>query len=277
MTYNEFHVVPELSEQGHVGGYIYYDLYFARATQHYIQNIVIPTIILTYLSFFTFLLDMRVGERLGFGMALALVVVAQQIVTSGMTPISDQKLWLDKFVSWSFYWVLVGVIQSVLVGVLFFIREDKDNRRHRPDDGNMQINEGQEIGDEKEEEELAPQTHDGQEMDDEEEIVFLSTKNDTGSKSKFRQSIRSIGKKETWKDTFVVVGCKSVLFRIPLRMMDAVALSICILTYTFFVIIMLSSGRTGTWWLLDEPNWFHEDFLDTYVQTAYVNGDPNNR
>ena len=80
-------------------------------------------------SFFTFLLDLRIGERLGFGMALALVVVAQQIVTSGLTPISDQRLWLDKFVGWSFYWVLFGVIQSVCIGFLYYIREDRMARK----------------------------------------------------------------------------------------------------------------------------------------------------
>ena len=73
----------------------------------------------------TYLLDLRVGERLGYGMSLALVVVAQSITTVGMIPVSNERLWLDKFIGWSFYWVIVGLVESVLVGYLYFLREDK--------------------------------------------------------------------------------------------------------------------------------------------------------
>jgi len=130
-TYNEWNVIPELGEMGYTMGVIYYNIYFKRATQHYVQNVVVPTIILTYLSFLVFLLDMRVGERLGFGMALALVVVAQQIVTAGMTPISDHRLWLDRFTHYSFFFVLIGVVESVLIGFLYFIREDNEIKKER--------------------------------------------------------------------------------------------------------------------------------------------------
>lgn len=47
------------------------------------------------------------------GWLLALVVVAQQIATSGMIPVSNERLWIDKFVGWSFYWVFVGLLESV--------------------------------------------------------------------------------------------------------------------------------------------------------------------
>jgi len=57
-------------------------------------------------------------------MSLALVVVAQQIITSDLIPVSDEYLWIDKFVSWSFYWVIFGLAESVFVDYLFFIRED---------------------------------------------------------------------------------------------------------------------------------------------------------
>lgn len=56
--------------------------------------------------------------------ALALVVVPQQILTTGMIQVSNQQLWFNKFVSWSFYWVLFRVIQSVLIGFIYFIQED---------------------------------------------------------------------------------------------------------------------------------------------------------
>ncbi|CAB9525888.1 Neuronal acetylcholine receptor subunit alpha-7 [Seminavis robusta] len=89
------------------------------------QHLLIPTIILTYVSMGTFLLDLRVGERLSYGMALALVVVAQQIATGGLVPVSNERLWIDKFIGWSFYWVIVGLVESVIIGYLYFMREDK--------------------------------------------------------------------------------------------------------------------------------------------------------
>lgn len=79
---------------------------------------------MTYVSLGTFLLDLRVGERLSYGMALALVVVAQSIATAGMIPVSNERLWIDKFIGWSFYWVIVGLVESVGVGYLYFLRED---------------------------------------------------------------------------------------------------------------------------------------------------------
>ena len=49
VQYDEWTVVPELGAQGQMWDdtVIYYNLLFNRATSHYIQNFVIPTIILT--------------------------------------------------------------------------------------------------------------------------------------------------------------------------------------------------------------------------------------
>ena len=73
------------------------------------------------------------SERLGFGMALCLVVVAQQIVTAQLIVVSNERLWLDKLVGWSFYWVLFTMIESAVIGFLYYIREDrvakKENKR----------------------------------------------------------------------------------------------------------------------------------------------------
>jgi hypothetical protein len=125
-TYNEFKLILDLVEtrNNKTDSVISYVFYFERATEYYLFNIVIPTAILTYVSFGTFLLDLRVGERLSFGMALALVLVAQQIVTGDLLPVSNESLWIDKFVGWSFYWVIFGLVESVVVGYVFFLRED---------------------------------------------------------------------------------------------------------------------------------------------------------
>lgn len=95
LKYSEFRAVPELFEKGYTwyynkdyGSAIYYNFYFERATNFYLLNIVVcanlfvvcvlfchsltnvlfvvldlqvPAIILTYASFCTYLLDVRVG------------------------------------------------------------------------------------------------------------------------------------------------------------------------------------------------------------------------
>ena len=135
-TYNEFKILPELVNATEEGiGILSYIFYFERATNYYLANIVIPTTILTYVSFGTFLLDLRVGERLSFGMALTLVIVAQQIVSSGLLPVSDAYMWIDKYVGWSFYWVIFGLIESVAMGYFYFIREDcRGQHNQKPGD-----------------------------------------------------------------------------------------------------------------------------------------------
>ena len=140
-TYNEYQLLKEESESGVIrkesglvkDDVVYYTLWFHRATKFYVQNIVVPTIILTYVSFGTFLLDLRVGERLGFCMSLALVVVAQQFITNNLIPISDAPLWIDKFIAWSFYWVLLMLIESVLVGFVYFLRHGEDEEDNMDD------------------------------------------------------------------------------------------------------------------------------------------------
>jgi len=65
--YQEFAVVPEKSSIELEGNFIVTTFTFKRASRYYNLKIVIPTIFFTILTFGTFLLDQRVGERLGFG------------------------------------------------------------------------------------------------------------------------------------------------------------------------------------------------------------------
>jgi hypothetical protein len=252
ITYNEWVVIPELGKQGFTfqGGMIYYDVFFKRSTQHYIQNIVVPTVLLTYLSFFTFFLDTRVGERLGFSMALALVVIAQQIVTSGMTPISDQSLWLDKFVTFSFYWVLGVVVQSVVVIYLFYIREDKQLRDEENKANESEINPN----------EMEPLA---------EEVEILGSRQPeppaTASESP-----------DNGKNCLNVVYEKLANFS-SYRKLDMYSFIFCGTTYTIYTVTMLATGSGTDLWLTNEPNWFNESSPPEEFVSFYVNGDPNNR
>ena len=244
-TYNEWNVIPELGEQGELfdGQIIYYNIYFNRSTNHYIRNIVVPTMLLTILSFFTFFLDLRVGERLGFGMALALVVVAQQIVTADMMPVSDQRLWLDYFVSCSFYWVLVGVIESVLIGYIYYIRQDKADR----DEAKRQQQNATA-------EELEPLS-----------METIEETKPTGTASEPTST----------KDSCIVTVWTSVVYEMPIRTFDMFSFTVCLLTYAAFIVITFSMAVTDTW-PKNDPMWLDESIDLAAFGGSYLNGDPEN-
>ena len=157
-------------------------------------------------------------------MALALVVVAQQIITSGMISVSDQALWLGKFVARSFYWVLVGVVESVIIGFLFYLREDKAA---------------------KDEEKLKQLGAPPQEVEP--------------------LSMETIEEPKPNETDTEVSSWKFVIYKMKLRTMDMIALAICAISYTVFIIFMFTSVNTS-YWLRSEPIWFEEN----------IDGDPEN-
>jgi len=134
-TYNEYVIdaTKSYGDKDDVSGYLYFNLYFDRAARFYVLQIVIPTILLTYLSFLAFFLDLRIGERLSFAMALAVVIVAQQIITSDRLPVSRAPLWIDTLVVYSFYWLVLVMVESVVIGFLYFLQEDY-NTTHKEEE-----------------------------------------------------------------------------------------------------------------------------------------------
>jgi len=234
-TYHQFQLVPEMCEAGRTPeNHLFYTLYFKRATDYYVFNIVLPTIILTYVSFGSFLLDFRVGERLSFVLALALVIVAQQIVTVDLTPVSDEGLWLDKFVGWSFYWVCFVLVESVLIGYLLFILEDlPESPIHICGDtveaGDSTLQQSPTSIDDREEEESLPPNSNFKKKQSWSygHVIysfFPSTTNDSNSRRKSQKS-------RIW---FKRTDLKSF----PLRGIDHACFFVMLITYTGYVIAM---------------------------------------
>ena len=278
-AYSEFSVIPERGEIGtfNDGIGIYYNVYFQRASNQYVVNIVLPTMVLTFLSFFSFLLDVRVGERLGFGLTIALVVVAQQILTSEMLPVSTRPLWMHYFTFISFYFVIVAIIQSVIVGYLYYLREDRREKR-----GESYSEIGNE--DEKKVEEF-------QEMyaakDDEQE----ETPSTLGMApiTSFLVSARTLRGERKKSPGFTNDGiqvddnasnkksCKDYLFyKCPLRRLDTIVGVVVVVLYIIFVIFMLVTRNNEKMWLNGEPKWFNESSSTVDYNSVYINGDPEN-
>lgn len=261
LKYSEFRAVPELFEKGYTwyynkdyGSAIYYNFYFERATNFYLLNIVVPAIILTYASFCTYLLDMRVGERLGFAMALALVIIAAQIVTFDLVPVSNEKLWIDKFVTWSFYWVLIVLVQSVFVAYLSFLREDREAKKEAKKSTSTEENENISQNDPNE---IVEETN-GEEDNNEDRDAWV----DEGE----HQHATAV-EKPKWNSKVA-----SIFYTYPLRKFDYICLAASVASYTIFVIAMFVSNFRGAW-VKGDPNW--DDSTTQYGLDQYVNNDPN--
>lgn len=208
-------------------------------------------------------------------MALALVVVAQQIVTTGMTPVSNQRLWLDKFVSWSFYWVLFGVIQSVLIGFIYFLREDHVAKREEKRLSTMSSDE-RKIMMKKEElrvaavaaQQMLPSAP-SQNFTVEESVILTENTNN----SEFHEGNNDTTPTAVFEEERSSCS-KTFLYTFSLRKMDFVSLFVALVTYTIYIVIMLSTGTSDNW-LTNEPKWFNENDK-AYPSYPYPN-DPNSR
>jgi len=245
MIYSEYLPVKTKFEKGYTWYYnvdhasaLFYNFYFTRAQAHYVANLVLPTIILTYVSFLVFLLDMRVGERIGFGMALALVVVAQQIVTISLIPVSNQNLWIDKFISWSFYWVIFGLVQSVLIGFLYYVREDHEAKT---------------VG----------RRLEGMSAESREDVMETAETNDGSNSDSSSNTKERASTKERAKKWFY--SCR-------LRKFDYFCLVLMLISYTVYIIVMFSTNANGTW-ARNEPTWSTAG--TQYKLTSYNNSNPN--
>ena len=116
-------------------------LYLDRSSKYYFVKIIIPTILFTYVSFGLFLLDFKLGERLGFGMNALLIIVAQEIITNDHIPISDESLWITWFIQISTYFTFAALLESIFVAWIYFKAGRETNRENEAqsesmDDGN---------------------------------------------------------------------------------------------------------------------------------------------
>ena len=99
---------------------VIYDFYFDRSFNFYVAKLLVPSILFTYISFGLFFLDVRLGERLGFGISILLVNVAQDIITNEYIPISQERLWLVVFIQSSTYWIFLAIFETIFVSWIYY-------------------------------------------------------------------------------------------------------------------------------------------------------------
>lgn len=131
VIYHEYTLVKDQTQVGHFNAFksvVYYNLYFKRSSRFYLLKVLLPTIVFTILAFGVFFLDLRLGERLSYGLTVLLVIIAQDIATASLLPITDKQLWINTFVEGSFYWVLITNLESVFVAWLYYLGDDNDDQ-----------------------------------------------------------------------------------------------------------------------------------------------------
>jgi hypothetical protein len=235
---------------------------------------------------------MRVGERLGFGMALALVVVAAQIVTFDMIPVSSRRLWIDKLITWSFYWILVVLIQSSVVGFVFYLRDDYDAKekgqrlsiiRATSRDSEMLKDAGAAAFEDEDDDEGAAnsesfRTDDDNPLSRKDSLMHLG--NDDKSPAEpdkkpwyYVVSARKFDCKCQWNlNSFASYFVTKILTPFSLIILDCstdICMLFSILSYTIFLIAMFVANERGDW-IQNEPEWFDHDaaLLPTAVENT---------
>jgi len=195
-------------------------------------------------------------------MALALVVVAQQLITVDLSPVSNQRLWMKTFVSLSFYWLFFVIVQSVIIGFLYYIREDhqakKEGKRL-----SMMLPGGEER------QALMGRSQEQEEDSNEEENALQETTKSSPDGVEMAGEDDLPNKTEpTKKDHF--------LYTFSLRRFDMWCLFFAFSTYTGFIVYMFVSVSTGQWEQLvaDDPRWFDEADI-SYPNYYYNATDPN--
>eukprot|EP00559_Dactyliosolen_fragilissimus_P007258 CAMPEP_0184865458 /NCGR_PEP_ID=MMETSP0580-20130426/18199_1 /TAXON_ID=1118495 /ORGANISM="Dactyliosolen fragilissimus" /LENGTH=583 /DNA_ID=CAMNT_0027364677 /DNA_START=45 /DNA_END=1793 /DNA_ORIENTATION=- len=126
----EYRFIKEDTQSGYLPptqDFIFYSLKFRRASRFYMMKIIIPSVLFAYLSFPVFFMDFESGERIGFGLNILLIMVAMDISTSDLLPICQESMWINVFVYSNIYWVMIGVLESLLVCIFYYNAVKREN------------------------------------------------------------------------------------------------------------------------------------------------------
>eukprot|EP01104_Vermistella_antarctica_P021561 TRINITY_DN982_c0_g1_i4.p1 TRINITY_DN982_c0_g1~~TRINITY_DN982_c0_g1_i4.p1 ORF type:complete len:513 (+),score=103.00 TRINITY_DN982_c0_g1_i4:346-1884(+) len=119
LDYAEFHISAV-----HVSTRRYYDfpntgLYIEvdieRSAESYWVRIIVPGLIVTYLSFGAFLLSPKAGERVGLGITCLLSFVAINFILNDFIPLTPEPVWMDGFILTSFCFTAASCMESIIV------------------------------------------------------------------------------------------------------------------------------------------------------------------
>lgn len=146
VSYSEFNIVDEKSRTKYSSlhpGVFEVDLFFHRARRHYVIFTLIPNVLFTYISFGQFSFGITDGDRLSFSITVVLIIVTQSIVTASLLPICSEMLWLNAFNLISMLFTLAGILESLVIFLLYKLIVSKKLDEDNENDGeNTEKNKG---------------------------------------------------------------------------------------------------------------------------------------
>ncbi|CAK9113986.1 Acetylcholine receptor subunit alpha-type acr-16 [Durusdinium trenchii] len=108
-----YEAVPE-----HPWTIVKYTIELNRASFYYDLLVILPTVLITYLSFGVFFMSFEVGERLSFGITLLLVVEVMKATVATFIPVCGETLWVDLFMLVNTAFCCTSLLETM--AVLFF-------------------------------------------------------------------------------------------------------------------------------------------------------------
>jgi len=104
-----------------------FTLAFRRTTTKlYLRTLTIPVMLLTILASAVFWFDVRCGERLGYGITILLSITAVEIIAAESLPTCPEFLWIEAFMSFSFAFSVICLLESCYVTYLYFRQRQED-------------------------------------------------------------------------------------------------------------------------------------------------------
>ena len=103
---------------------VIYEVTLKRSTFYYLNFVLFPLVAFTLVSFAVFFMSFEVGERLGFGITLVLVVEVSKQTVSALLPICGELMWIEIFIWVNFLFTTFSLIESCLVLGLCYNTEE---------------------------------------------------------------------------------------------------------------------------------------------------------
>lgn len=100
-----------------------YRIYVSRASSYYSLSLLIPTALITLISFAVFYMSFEVGERLGVGVTMVLTIEINRAGLQTMLPVCGELLWLQVFFLLHEIYCFISLFESCVVLGLSFCNE----------------------------------------------------------------------------------------------------------------------------------------------------------
>lgn len=103
-----------------------YTFVFTRASNYYFKTLVLPNILFAFFASAVFWLDVRCGERLGFGITVLLAMVATEIIAAESLPTCSEWLWIEVMSGGAVFIAFACLMESCVVTYIYYQQRKED-------------------------------------------------------------------------------------------------------------------------------------------------------